>query len=105
MDGSRYAETSVTSLFDGLLGHNLPDGRGTQFLAEGEELLLETPVLSFSTSADPEVALAEFHAGRNDFVLKRDAFRGDKLREEIIQTISKFTTRSFRQALTNYARR
>lgn len=88
-----------------LLDHNLPDGLGTQFLERGESLLLETPVLSFSTSADPEVALAEFRAGCNDFVLKRDAFRGDKLRDEIIQTISKFTARGFRQALTNYARK
>lgn len=88
-----------------LLDHNLPDGLGTQFLANGEELLLETPVLSFSTSADPEVALAEYRAGCNDFLLKRDAFRGDQLRAEILQTIRKFTARGFRQALTNYARR
>lgn len=88
-----------------LLDHNLPDGSGTQFMEEGEEHLLETPVLAFSTSADPEVALAEFRGGCNGFVLKRDAFRGNALREEIVQTIEKFTARSYRQALTNYARK
>jgi len=88
-----------------LLDHNLPDGPGTRLLEEGEEHLLETPVLSFSTSADPDVALSEFRAGCNQFILKREAFKGFGLREEILRVVEKFHKRGLRQSLSNYVRK
>ena len=88
-----------------LLDHNLRDGLGTQLLTKAEHLLHETPVLSFSTSTDPNVALSEFQSGCNAFVLKRDAFKGHVLREQVCQTIEKFRRRCYRQALSNHVRK
>jgi len=88
-----------------LLDHNLPDGVGPQLLTLAEQQLLETPVLAFSTSSDPEVVIDDLRAGCTDFIVKKNAFKGYALRDAILRTIEKFTTRSYRQSLSNYARK
>ncbi len=77
-----------------LLDHNLPDGTGADFLEHAQYHLLTTPVVAFSTSADPEVALSEFRGGCVAFICKRDAFANDALARTLCDAVQKFRLRA-----------
>lgn len=77
-----------------VLDHNLPDGTGAELLVNARYQLLTTPVVSFSTSIDPDVVLADFRGGCVDFVPKREAFRGDVLEQAIERGIEQYRTRA-----------
>ena len=76
-----------------LLDHNLPDGHGSDILEQMEEHLLTTPVIGLSTSADPQVALADFRGGAIEFITKHDAFNGTKLRQCVLQVLANHARR------------
>jgi DNA-binding NtrC family response regulator len=72
-----------------LLDHSLPDGTGCDVLDRMREHLLTTPVIGLSTSADPEVALADFRGGAIEFIEKHAAFRGDELPRRVFTVLRK----------------
>jgi len=77
-----------------VLDHNLPDGTGAELLITARFQLLTTPVVSFSTSIDPDVVLSDFRGGCVEFVPKREAFRGEVLGRAIVQGIKRYRTRA-----------
>ena len=76
-----------------LLDHSLPDGHGCDILEEMDEHLLTTPVIGLSTSADPQVALADFRGGAIEFITKHDAFQGDTLRQRVLYVLANHARR------------
>jgi diguanylate cyclase (GGDEF)-like protein len=76
-----------------LLDHHLPDGHACDILEEMDHRLLTTPVIGLSTSADPQVALADFRGGATDFVQKSDAFEADHLRSRVFEVLLKHKRR------------
>jgi len=77
-----------------LVCHELPDGRGIDFLEEVGEELLTTPVIGLSTSQDMADPIEYLRAGCIDFFYKHEVLDADKLRRGIAQAMSRFHRRA-----------
>ncbi|MHC4107552.1 MAG: diguanylate cyclase domain-containing protein [Planctomycetota bacterium] len=71
-----------------LLDHELPDGRGLDLLAQGNECLLTTPVIALSTSDDGWIPVEYFRAGCIEYFDKREVLQGDALRRGIARAMA-----------------
>ncbi len=87
-----------------LLDHNLPDGHGSEVLERMEERLLTTPIIGLSTSSDPEVVISDFRGGAIDFITKHDAFKGQVLRQRVLEALSRHKRRMTAAALESHRR-
>jgi len=77
-----------------LVCHELPDGRGIDFLEEVGEELLTTPVIGLSASGDTADPIEYLRAGCVDFFYKHEVLDADKLRRGIAQAMSRFHRRA-----------
>ena len=87
-----------------LLDHNLPDGHGSDVLERMEDRLLTTPIIGLSTSSDPEVVISDFRGGAIDFLTKHDAFKGQVLRQRVMDALSRHKRRTTAAALESQRR-
>jgi diguanylate cyclase (GGDEF)-like protein len=77
-----------------LVSHELPDGRGIDFIEDVSEELLTTPVIGLSSSRDTADPIEYLRAGCIDFFYTDDVLDADKLRRGLARAMSRFHRRA-----------